>query len=330
MKLETLDVEAVQPWKEQLIAVYTDVYGTDDPFDHPDRYRVQLDGHMKAPNWQAVLATDQGELTGYIYGFSLPSKTRWWEGMTTSAPEGLTEEDGSRTVAISELMVRLPWRGQGVARRLHDRFLAGRSEQRATLLVEQRNSDALAIYERWGWAQVAELRPAWEHAPLFDVMLLDLPVQASNVSLDDKAWMRRAIELSRECPPSEGAYSVGAVIVTQDGEEISTGYSREGNDPKVHAEESALAKLPADDPRLATATIYSTLEPCSVRSSRPVGCAQHIINAGISRVVIAWLEPSLFQDCEGVEMLEAAAVEVVELGELAEEAKAVNAHLGLT
>ena len=84
------------------------------------------------------------------------------------------------------------------------------------------------------------------------------------ISDDDRKWMELAIGLAHQCPPAEGAYSVGAVIVDSDGNELARGYSRE-NDPHVHAEESALGKLPADDPRLAGATIYSTLEPCSMR-----------------------------------------------------------------
>lgn len=148
--------------------------------------------------------------------------------------------------------------------------------------------------------------------------------------LDDAVWMRRAIELSRLCPPVEGAFSVGAVIVATDGTEIATGYSRETDD-KVHAEEAAFAKLDADDPRLTGATLYSTLEPCSQRASRPTTCTQHAINHGVARVVIAWREPSLFvADCVGVEILADAGIEVVELAELADEAKAVNGHLDLT
>jgi diaminohydroxyphosphoribosylaminopyrimidine deaminase/5-amino-6-(5-phosphoribosylamino)uracil reductase len=145
----------------------------------------------------------------------------------------------------------------------------------------------------------------------------------------DYKWMRVAIELAHQCPPSLGAYSVGAVIAGQDGEEISRGYSRE-TDRHVHAEESALAKLPHDDPRLKTATIYSTLEPCSQRKSRPRTCTQLIIAAGIPRVVLAWREPSLFvADCQGYEILIAAGVVVVEIPDLAQDAKAPNAHLPL-
>lgn len=146
---------------------------------------------------------------------------------------------------------------------------------------------------------------------------------------DDRRWMAIAIEQAQLCPPSEGAYSVGAVIVDGDGRELSRGYSRE-SDPHVHAEESALGKLPDGDPRLRAATIYSTLEPCSQRRSRPLTCTQLILAAGIPRVVIAWREPALFvADCQGKELLEQAGVTVAELPEFAEAAKEPNKHLGL-
>ena len=143
----------------------------------------------------------------------------------------------------------------------------------------------------------------------------------------DERWMHLAIELAWQCPPSTTAYSVGAVIVDARGDEISRGFSREG-DPMVHAEESALGKLAADDPRLAGATIYSTLEPCSQRTSRPRTCTQLIIAAGLRRVVIAWREPALFvADCQGYELLGAAGLEVTELPALAALAAAPNRHL---
>lgn len=144
---------------------------------------------------------------------------------------------------------------------------------------------------------------------------------------DDDRWMRLAIELAHLCPFTESAFAVGAVIVSAAGEEISRGYSRE-TDPKVHAEESALAKLATGDERLHTATIYSTLEPCSQRASRPRPCAQLILDAGIPRVVTAWREPALFvADAKGTELLAAAGVEVVELTRYTELALAPNAHL---
>jgi diaminohydroxyphosphoribosylaminopyrimidine deaminase/5-amino-6-(5-phosphoribosylamino)uracil reductase len=144
---------------------------------------------------------------------------------------------------------------------------------------------------------------------------------------DDRRWMSLAIELAHLCPPSKDAYSVGAVIVDEHGNEISRGYSRE-LDARVHAEEAALSKLPANDPRLPSATLYSTLEPCSERRSRPLTCTRLILAAGIGRVVVAWREPGLFvADGQGTEMLEAAGVTVIEVPEFAERAKEVNRHL---
>jgi diaminohydroxyphosphoribosylaminopyrimidine deaminase/5-amino-6-(5-phosphoribosylamino)uracil reductase len=144
---------------------------------------------------------------------------------------------------------------------------------------------------------------------------------------DDLRWMRQAIDLSRKCPPSNTAFSVGAIIVDAAGEAIATGYSRE-TDAHVHAEESALSKLAPDDPRLATATIYSTLEPCTERKSRPVPCTDLILRAGIPRVVIAWREPDLFvSNCSGAETLRSSGVDLCELSELAEESAIVNSHL---
>lgn len=148
----------------------------------------------------------------------------------------------------------------------------------------------------------------------------------SPIGEDDRRWLRRAIELSRRCPPSDSAFSVGAVVVDAAGREIASGWSRR-DDPKVHAEESALATLAGSDPRLAGATIYSSLEPCRRRLSRPRPCTELIVAAGIRRVVFAWREPALFVEGKGADALEAAGVEVVEVPELAEEAREVNAHL---
>jgi diaminohydroxyphosphoribosylaminopyrimidine deaminase / 5-amino-6-(5-phosphoribosylamino)uracil reductase len=152
----------------------------------------------------------------------------------------------------------------------------------------------------------------------------DGPGRGSAASEADRRWLRQAIELSRRCPPSPTAFAVGAVVVADDGSVLATGYSREGS-PLDHAEEAALAKLDLADPRLAGATIYSTLEPCAARASRPCPCAQLIIEAGLRRVVIAWLEPPVFAAGGGAGVLRAAGVTVVEVPDLAAEARAVNA-----
>ncbi|RZQ59385.1 deaminase [Amycolatopsis suaedae] len=144
--------------------------------------------------------------------------------------------------------------------------------------------------------------------------------------MSDLSRLRQAVDLAHECPPSV-TFRVGCVITGADGTVLATGYSGE-TDPHDHAEEVALAKL-AGDPRLAGATVYSSLEPCSSRSSRPASCTRLILDAGIPRIVFAWREPPLFVDCVGAETLAAAGREVVELPELAPLVREANAHLEL-
>jgi diaminohydroxyphosphoribosylaminopyrimidine deaminase/5-amino-6-(5-phosphoribosylamino)uracil reductase len=147
----------------------------------------------------------------------------------------------------------------------------------------------------------------------------------------DLHWLYEAIKLSRYCPPSATAFSVGAVLVTADGRVLSTGFSRE-RDPSDHAEEVTLARLgarhrfcgPAD---LAGATMYSSLEPCAARASRPTPCADLIIASGVGRVVIAWREPPIFVPGGGAVRLRQAGLAVTVIPELAGAARAVNAHL---
>jgi len=156
----------------------------------------------------------------------------------------------------------------------------------------------------------------------------------------DHGWLREAVELARRCPPSDSAFSVGAILVGADGMMIAAGYSRE-LDPRDHAEEVALAKagaLPGSDRpgpgeqagggvALAGATMYSSLEPCCRRLSRTKSCSELIVAAGIGRVVLAWREPPVFVPGGGAAWLRAHGVTVEEMPGLADAARAVNAHL---
>jgi diaminohydroxyphosphoribosylaminopyrimidine deaminase / 5-amino-6-(5-phosphoribosylamino)uracil reductase len=143
----------------------------------------------------------------------------------------------------------------------------------------------------------------------------------------DEHWIREAVELSRRCPPSASAFSVGAILVSQSGAVISTGFSRE-RFAMDHAEEVALARA-ADSGRadLTATTIYSSLEPCRRRVSSPRPCAELIVAAGVCRVVVAWLEPPLFMPGGGAAWLRGQGVTVIEIPEAAAAARAVNAHL---
>ncbi|MCX5605684.1 dihydrofolate reductase family protein [Streptomyces phaeochromogenes] len=171
-----------------------------------------------------------------------------------------------------------------------------------------------------------------ETRPVGDVVLMryvpTAPGTGNVPSAADHRWLALACELAAECPPSRTAFSVGAVVVAADGTELARGYSRE-SDPVSHAEEAALAKIEPGDPRLPAATVYSSLEPCARRASRPAPCARLILDAGVRRVVTAWREPDTFvAGADGSGLLAAAGADVLVLPEYEADAKAPNRHLG--
>lgn len=142
----------------------------------------------------------------------------------------------------------------------------------------------------------------------------------------DLRLLRAAVALGDRCPPSPSAFSVGAVVAAADGTVLATGHSR-AHDPTEHAEEAALDELAPDDPRLHAATIYTSLEPCGSRASRPRSCATRISDAGIQRIVYAWREPRLLAAGGGGDLLRAAGRTVLEIPWLAEPVRQTNAHI---
>ena len=99
---------------------------------------------------------------------------------------------------------------------------------------------------------------------------------------NDEQWMARALELARLADYRTSPNPmVGAVVLDGDGALAGEGYHRRKGEP--HAEQDA---LDAAGDRARGGTIYSTLEPCT-HAHRSPSCADAIIDAGISRVVVA-------------------------------------------
>ncbi|MBT2487671.1 GNAT family N-acetyltransferase [Streptomyces sp. ISL-96] len=121
----------------------------------------------------ALARTGDGEPVGMAYGHSLGSDAEWWDRLTEPVPADMRREDGHRTLGLMELAVRAPWRGQGVARRLHEALIDGVEAERVLLNVHPDSKAASAAYRTWGYRKIGEARP-WEGADLHNVMLLDL------------------------------------------------------------------------------------------------------------------------------------------------------------
>jgi len=173
MRYESYDsAEAAGLVATVVVPLYEDVYADmlSNPFDSTERYAERVKGYMQRPTFAMTVAYADGKPVGQAFGSSLGS-SRWWDGLLATVPDGFTDEDGTRTFALNEIMVREQWRRQGIGRRLHDLLVRGRPEQRATLLVRQENTAAQAAYASWGWRKVGLLRP-FPDAPEYDALVL--------------------------------------------------------------------------------------------------------------------------------------------------------------
>lgn len=133
----------------------------------------------------------------------------------------------------------------------------------------------------------------------------------------DRYFMMLAIEQAKR-----GLYTtrpnpaVGCVIVQAEAV-VGQGFHPKAGEP--HAEVFAIKDAGA---QTAGATAYVTLEPCS-HTGRTPPCALALIEAGITRVVIAGLDPNPQVAGRGVALLEQAGIEV-KVGVLTAQAEALN------
>lgn len=143
----------------------------------------------------------------------------------------------------------------------------------------------------------------------------------------DLLMLKKSVEISRNCPLTDKAYSVGALIVDHQRNIISTGFSRE-TALNVHAEEVAIIKAKELEVNLNNTTIYTSMEPCGLRLSGKISCAERIIRAGISRVVYGVKEPPFFvKDANGSEIMEEQGVIVEQIKEVIPEIMEINDHI---
>ncbi|MFE5596229.1 GNAT family N-acetyltransferase [Streptomyces sp. NPDC056549] len=173
IKLQRYSIDHLDQIRPTLVALYTEVYAADiekDPFFSVERFTERLAQHASRPSWEAVVAYDGGEAAGYAYASPLPEKTGWWVNMLEPLTDEEIRETGDRTLALFELMVRSPWRGTGLADRIHESLLTGRTEERVTLLVDPQHPKVKALYESWGYRDIGGQQP-FPDAPIYSTML---------------------------------------------------------------------------------------------------------------------------------------------------------------
>jgi GNAT superfamily N-acetyltransferase len=175
--LQLLDGQQAAEHQAELQELHAEVYAAP-PYrsqDDAELFASQLRVQRRQPGFVLAEARHGGYLVGFATGMPLRGSTSWWRGLTAPLPDEITAERPGRTFALTDLLVRASWRRQGIGRILHDRILAVRDEERATLTVLPAATAAQRAFRAWGWQKVARTRADGPGSPVADILITMLP-----------------------------------------------------------------------------------------------------------------------------------------------------------
>lgn len=135
--------------------------------------------------------------------------------------------------------------------------------------------------------------------------------------MDDPLYMDFALDLAARGEGSTSPNPIVGAVVVKGGRIIGRGYHRRPGGP--HAEVFALDEA-GEEAR--GSTLYVTLEPCC-HFGRTPPCTERIIEAGVSRVVVAMVDPNPKVSGQGIAQLLRAGIEV-EVGLRQKQAVSLN------
>lgn len=135
----------------------------------------------------------------------------------------------------------------------------------------------------------------------------------------DKRWMRRALILARRGQRGAAPNPMVGCVLIKEGKVVGEGYHARFGGP--HAEAAALERAGKN---ASEATAYVTLEPCCAHPGKKTPpCADALLAAGISRLVVACLDPNPVVAGKGLKLLRRAGIPV-RTGVLARQARRLN------
>ncbi|MEQ4304820.1 GNAT family N-acetyltransferase [Plantactinospora sp. B6F1] len=167
---ELLDADQARPLSLELERLYAEVYA-EPPYEegpeHTAQFRRWFRDHCRQSGFSLARAMDGEQLVGVAYGHTMPAGG-WMEPRVDDPPGHLLDVP---KLTIPEWMVRRPYRGRGVGRRLLAMLLADRPEPCA-ILASNPAAPARQLYDRMGWQQYGTIRP--KLIPPMDVLVLPL------------------------------------------------------------------------------------------------------------------------------------------------------------
>ena len=123
----------------------------------------------------------------------------------------------------------------------------------------------------------------------------------------DEQFMAQALRLAKRAYGQTSPNPLVGAVLVQDGEVIGRGWHHRAGAP--HAEIEALADAARRQRSVSGATVYVTLEPCCSHGRTPP-CTEALMRAGVSRVVVAAVDPNPRHAGHGLVLLREAGITV--------------------
>jgi len=138
----------------------------------------------------------------------------------------------------------------------------------------------------------------------FDMNLENMEIEYRTVEENDVHYMTMALSAAENGMGRTSPNPLVGAVIVKDGRVLSVGYhARYG---EAHAEVHCIRQLRES---AEGATIYVTLEPCSHHGKTPP-CVEAIVAQGISRVVVATLDPNPLVSGRGIRYLKEHGIDV--------------------
>jgi len=138
-----------------LAAIYLAAYGVaslpESRHDADNFVHSTIRRHSRRAGFRLVLATTDGEASGYGYGFTGKHGQFWSDWLSGAAPANIVETWVGDHFELVDIVVDPAYRGQGIAGLLHDNLVEGLPQERALLATTPDDGAAARLYGGRGW-----------------------------------------------------------------------------------------------------------------------------------------------------------------------------------
>jgi ribosomal protein S18 acetylase RimI-like enzyme len=146
-----IDAEVRAALARIYLAAYGDPALPESRLDADNFVSSTLPRHSRRAGFRLVVATTDGEVSGYAYGFTGQHGQFWSDWLAGTAPADIVHTWVGDHFELVDIVVDPAHRGQGIAGQLHDRLVHDLPQERALLATTPDDSAAARLYGGRGW-----------------------------------------------------------------------------------------------------------------------------------------------------------------------------------